>query len=262
MMNCYNIEERKEDKNSFLFTLKNPNGIIPTVFKQSPYHITGITCNKNKGPIFGRENYNLFIDDNCNLDITSYIGETNTFEYTINNDYGSSIFVNSNKPNKQNYFSILDYEIYTINYDSQYTVYHKCHYPDIVWMYKEKKVFQKEMLDQVDNAKELLNDFYKVHCCDENVLTLIKSNMNCILPESVILKDDKYDHYIREVFTKSVKMDLVYRGSRDGFSSNIFHEKCDNFERTLSLVKTKDGSIFCGITLVSWKNGTWISSCM
>ena len=45
-------------------------------------------------------------------------------------------------------------------------------------------------------------------------------------------------------------MELIYRGSRDGTTSNIFHNKCDN----------EKGNIYGGYCPISWNsNGGWQS---
>jgi len=40
------------------------------------------------------------------------------------------------------------------------------------------------------------------------------------------------------------KIELIYRGSRDGTLSKNFHEKCDNKELTIILIKNEKGNIF------------------
>ena len=36
-------------------------------------------------------------------------------------------------------------------------------------------------------------------------------------------------------------MELIYRGSRDGITSNIFHNKCDNKGPIIILIKNEKG---------------------
>ena len=53
------------------------------------------------------------------------------------------------------------------------------------------------------------------------------------------------------------KWKLIYRGTRDGFSSEDFHKKCDTFKDTLTLVKSENRSkynIFGGYTKMEWKS--------
>lgn len=46
---------------------------------------------------------------------------------------------------------------------------------------------------------------------------------------------------------------LLYRGSRDGFSAQNFHSRCDNIAPTISIVKSKDyGRLFGGYTTKTW----------
>jgi hypothetical protein len=63
-------------------------------------------------------------------------------------------------------------------------------------------------------------------------------------------------------FSPNDKWSLLYRGTRDGFSAQDFHSKCDNKSPTLSIFKAHDSSyIFGGFTTVSWEstNGKWKS---
>ena len=54
------------------------------------------------------------------------------------------------------------------------------------------------------------------------------------------------------------KMELIYRGNRDGALSKNFHEKCDNKGPTITLIKNEKGNIFGGFSSVSWTgNGGW-----
>jgi hypothetical protein len=41
-------------------------------------------------------------------------------------------------------------------------------------------------------------------------------------------------------------------GSENGFKASIFHEKCDNQGKTLTIVKSKSESIFGGYTDIAW----------
>jgi hypothetical protein len=63
-------------------------------------------------------------------------------------------------------------------------------------------------------------------------------------------------------FSPNDKWSLLYRGTRDGFSAQDFHSKCDNKSPTLSICKAHESSyIFGGFTTVSWEstNGKWKS---
>ena len=49
-------------------------------------------------------------------------------------------------------------------------------------------------------------------------------------------------------------MELIYRGSRDGTTSNIFHNKCDNKGPTIILFKNEKGNIYGGYSPISWNS--------
>jgi hypothetical protein len=54
-------------------------------------------------------------------------------------------------------------------------------------------------------------------------------------------------------FKEKQEMSLLYRGSLHGFGSADFHAKCDNKERTLTVIKAlESGYIFGGYTDVKW----------
>ena len=65
-----------------------------------------------------------------------------------------------------------------------------------------------------------------------------------------------------EIFSEFVKIlprtdlstcwKLIFKGSRDGFKSSVFHHKCDNKGPTVSIVKTSDGEIYGGFTNQTW----------
>lgn len=45
---------------------------------------------------------------------------------------------------------------------------------------------------------------------------------------------------------------LIYRASRDGFSSKNFHDLCDNMGPTVTIIKTSENHIFGGFTKRNW----------
>ena len=74
---------------------------------------------------------------------------------------------------------------------------------------------------------------------------------------SNILKESKReDEFISKILEWSgyKRMELIYRGSRDGTTSNIFHNKCDNKGPTIILFKNEKGNIFGGYCPISFKS--------
>jgi len=54
-------------------------------------------------------------------------------------------------------------------------------------------------------------------------------------------------------FGKYVRLELLYRGSRDGFDPKIFHSKCDPYYSTLTIAKSKEKKTFGGFSDESWR---------
>jgi hypothetical protein len=53
-------------------------------------------------------------------------------------------------------------------------------------------------------------------------------------------------------FNPGFKWKLIYRASEDGFDSNDFHRKCDDYLDTFTLITTKTNYIFGGYTSLPW----------
>ena len=73
--------------------------------------------------------------------------------------------------------------------------------------------------------------------------------------DSIILKESKReDEFYKRILEWSGhrSMELIYRGSRDGTTSNDFHNKCDNKGETICLFKNDKGYIFGGYASISW----------
>jgi len=59
-------------------------------------------------------------------------------------------------------------------------------------------------------------------------------------------------------FPSNEKWPLLYRATRDGFGSDVFHSKCDGHANTLTILKAKGSSyIFGGFTTVDWESCPW-----
>ena len=71
-----------------------------------------IKCDPGYGPIFGYGR-DICIRDNCNKNggLTCYGNSDSSYE--CNNSLKQSLFVNTAGPDYINYFTVLDYEVYT-----------------------------------------------------------------------------------------------------------------------------------------------------
>jgi hypothetical protein len=50
------------------------------------------------------------------------------------------------------------------------------------------------------------------------------------------------------------RLQLLYRGSRDGFQTSAFHGRCNGHHNTISLILSKNGCIFGGYTPLAWSS--------
>jgi hypothetical protein len=60
------------------------------------------------------------------------------------------------------------------------------------------------------------------------------------------------DELIQNLFGRKTNLTLLYKGSRDGFTAQAFHTKCDNQGATLTLIQATNGRIGGGYTPISW----------
>jgi hypothetical protein len=51
---------------------------------------------------------------------------------------------------------------------------------------------------------------------------------------------------------KAFTLELMMRGTRDGFSAKMFHELCDGKGSTVTMIESEAGKIFGGYTSLSW----------
>ena len=84
------------------------------------------------------------------------------------------------------------------------------------------------------------------------------------LNESIILNESKRKNEFIKIIYEWIgykEMILIYRASRDGTTSNHFHNKCDNQGPNICLFKNDKGNIFGGYSSISWKNeGEFVSA--
>ena len=58
--------------------------------------------------------------------------------------------------------------------------------------------------------------------------------------------------------TKSKKGKLLYRATRDGFTSQAFHAKCDGMGNTITIIKSNFNYVFGGFVSPVWiSSGNW-----
>ena len=245
--------ECKDDDKAFIFTLKNPHGVEPTRFMKKENDHCAIICNTNCGPIFVD---NLFIGDNCNKENSCFIINNGKNEYECNPEHKASLYVNTANHDKQNHFSVLDYEVYCIDFDNQDNINKLCKHPDIIWRYIETNNTSEQALKQLDDDTELLNDLDTINCDDSNIRLKIShyyfKNPSEFLPNTQIVSQ-QYDAKLKEWLGNNYKWRLLYRASEHGYTAKSFHNYCDDKGPTLVIIKSSRGWIFGGYTTQSWQ---------
>ena len=213
-----------------------------------------IKCNPGYGPIFG-SGRDIGIHDNCNKNggWTCY-GDSDS-SYECDNSLKQSLFVNTAGPYGRNRFSVLDYEVFGIDYENRKTINKLCKYPDIIWKYIETKDISEESLKHFYDDVELLNDLDAIYCKDRDIRRKISryylKNPSKLLPNTQIV-NQQYDDKLRE-WAGDYQWKLLYRASEHGYTAKSFHECCDNVKGpTLVIIKSSEGWIFGGYTTQSW----------
>ena len=216
-----------------------------------------IHCDSECGPLFRCSNVNgsdIYIADKCNKENCCSIYNDGMKGYEGHHEYKASLFVNTNEPDRSNFFTVLDYEVFGIDYENRYNINKLCKHPDIIWKYIETKDISDESLEQFDNERELLEDLDTIHCNDSKIRVKISQyyfkNPSEFLPHTQIV-NYKYDSKLRE-WAGDYKWKLLYRASEHEYTAKSFHEYCDDKGPTLIIIKSSRGWIFGGYTTQSW----------
>ena len=78
---------------------------------------------------------------------------------------------------------------------------------------------------------------------------------NGLLTSKILVNPNDQNFISESIFGRRVGLDLLFRGSRDGFSSQIFHKKCDGRGPTIVIAKSKQSNkVFGGYSEFSWSN--------
>jgi hypothetical protein len=75
------------------------------------------------------------------------------------------------------------------------------------------------------------------------------------LPANKISFDDHMNKWMGRQKGSGVRLELLYRASRDGFKVTDFHRLCDNKGATVTVIRSKEGYVFGGYADQRW-NGS------
>ena len=124
---------------------------------------------------------------------------------------------------------------------------------------KFKNIYEDNNNNYLINNNLEKNTNYEIIIC--SIYKGVRSNWSEIKKiktknvDSLILNEvERRDEYLEKLYEWSgyKNMELLYRGTRDGTSANIFHNKCDNQGSTICLYKNEKGNIFGGYSSISW----------
>ena len=189
-------------------------------------------------------------EDELLLEVDKKIGS-----FFLNKDY----FKNIDKIPNQVKISLENGKILENNWNEKYlneSLYNCLNIENMI-----KSIYELKEKVKQNNLNDLnLNMNFNEQYCINNISRFLKENLiesevqNNILNESNIIKTQKEKEKLFSFFNKKFKsIELIYRGTRDGDSAKIFHQKCDNRGPTLILCKEKNnGIIFGGYTEVNW----------
>ena len=114
---------------------------------------------------------------------------------------------------------------------------------------------------KISNLEKNKNYQIRINCFFNNLngnwSDIVKFKTNDKTVNSIILKESgRQDEFLQKIYEWCgyKNMELLYRGTKDGATANIFHEKCDNQGPTICLYKNNKGNIFGGYASISWEN--------
>ncbi len=236
--------------------MKNAHGVKPTRYLKREESNCAIYCDFDDGPIFSGDEWSsdIRICDICNTENICSIHNDGRRGYECHPQYKRSLFVNSAEPDEKNLFSVLDYEVFGIDYENRYNIYKLCKYPDIIMEYIETKDISEESLKLIEDDTALLSGLDTIHCDDSDIRVKISNyylkNPSELLPDTQIV-NQQYDAILRK-WIGNYKWELLYRASEHEYSVESFHEYCDDKGPTLIVIKSSGGWIFGGYTTQSW----------
>ena len=246
-------EKYATSKNSFLFSL-DFNEKYPVKSGHEQYAIKSL---KGEGPCFGG-GHDLRLSADFKIEeSTGYIG----FSYEVKNKYAKDVYGDTA-------FYVREIEVYGMSEGLEEDD------DEPISAGLDVRKVQEEQKNEYDHEE---SDGSRVHL-DDWMNGDIGSNQNIdntdhknnIVKETVgqhsrsnIASDEQFETLIDWIDKRrDFSIDLIYRGTRDGFSSDSFHKKCDNKGPTLTLIKSKKfDQIFGGFTKQPWDKSNQPGKC-
>lgn len=107
---------------------------------------------------------------------------------------------------------------------------------------------KSELMNEAKLINKALNDM-------SAKMLMINKSRKC---ESAILSGEEYC-LLEDWYNPYGSLELLYRGSRDGLETAVFHQLCDGKGPTLSIFKSTEGYVFGGFNGASWASDcSWL----
>ena len=111
-----------------------------------------------------------------------------------------------------------------------------------------------------------VNTNYEIKICMmynnfQSLWSEIKKFKTAYFNSLILNETNRCDEFLNKIYewTGGKKMELLYRGTRDGMSSDSFHNKCNNKGPTICVFKHEQGYIFGGYAATDWQGGNGVS---
>ncbi len=244
--------------------MKNSHGVPPTRYMKKKESRETILCDSEYGPIFGHcynihyyynSELDICIRDRCDMKEGCYINNDGNHTYECHPKYKSSLYTNKSNGFYRCRFSILDYEVFGIDYENRDNINKLCKHPDIIWKCIKTRVISVESLKQFDDDAEILTDLDAIHLDSYSNIRMKISKYYFKNPSKLLVNtqivNEQYDAKLRE-WCGDFQWRLLYRASEHGYTAESFHEYCDNKRPTLVVIKSSGGWLFGGYTTRSW----------
>ncbi len=144
-------------------------------------------------------------------------------------------------------FDTLTYSFNAINFDQKQSY---------EFLLKRIPMNDKEIINQLCEKVKILNTQLKKYEEENEDEEDILQKLN----SKIFLNDDEYnminEHiiFIERIKSKKTKWTKIFSSSEDGDSAETFHQKCDNIEGTVILIKTKKYKRFGGYAKKKWNH--------
>lgn len=107
--------------------------------------------------------------------------------------------------------------------------------------------------DKIEKINIKLNNINKLNINqDSNFLNRIQ----VVLNKNILINNDDFNllkYFInKDNKTNNINFSLIYKASIDSDFSYNFHQKCDNYSPTITIIKSEDGVRFGGYTTQTW----------